>query len=188
MHDIEPFFNWEHYYDATQDKRSPFYGQSYNPDLLSSTIYGYYISPFWDYIGSETLYLKVLYMHYKEGYAIIELFGEWNDALHNDIMHFKRNVLDHFSSQGINKYILVGENILNFHGSDDAYYEEWFEDVEEGWICALQFRDHVTHEWKRFGLHQYIFFGETLDRMDWRTYKPLLLCRWVDEQMRKFLP
>ena len=56
------------------------------------------------------------------------MFGEWNDTLHNDIMFFKRNVIDHLIGQGIRKFILLGENLLNFHGSrDDEYYEEWFE-------------------------------------------------------------
>ena len=45
---------------------------------------------------------------------------------------------------GINKYILIGENILNFHYSDDSYYEEWFDDNgDNGWIVLLNFREHV---------------------------------------------
>jgi len=28
------------------------------------------------------------------------------------------------------QFILIGENVLNFHSSDDCYYEEWFQDVE----------------------------------------------------------
>mgnify|MGYP000583790805 CR=1 FL=1 len=26
----------------------------------------------------------------------------------------------------------IGENVFNFHGSDDCYYEEWFDELEEG--------------------------------------------------------
>jgi hypothetical protein len=47
-------------------------------------------------------------------------------------MHFKRNVIDQMVGNGINQFILIGENVMNFHGSDDCYYEEWFEDVEDG--------------------------------------------------------
>ena len=41
-------------------------------------------------------------------------------------MHLKRNILETFMANGIQKFILLGENVLNFHGSDDCYYEEWF--------------------------------------------------------------
>jgi hypothetical protein len=59
-------------------------------------------------------------------------------------MWFKRNVIDHLIGQGINQFILIGENILNFHGStDDDYYAEWFEEVEDGWIAACNFRDFI---------------------------------------------
>jgi len=44
-------------------------------------------------------------------------------------MHLKRNVIDVLVGERINKFILIGENVLNFHGSDDSYYEEWFEDA-----------------------------------------------------------
>ncbi len=36
------------------------------------------------------MYLKVLMADYDEHYAIIELIGEWNDAIENDIMELKR--------------------------------------------------------------------------------------------------
>jgi hypothetical protein len=150
MHEIEPFYNWEKYYKAEVDLRSPFFGRQY-AEQYESTIYGYYIHPQWDYIGSETLYVKLLFVDYSRRFAVIELFGEWNDTLHNDIMHLKRVVLDKLVRYGINQFILIGENILNFHGSDDCYYEEWFEDVEEdGWIAAINFRDFVQEEWKKY--------------------------------------
>ncbi len=55
----------------------------------TQTIYNYYIHPQWDDFGSRTLYLKVLLADYDEQYVIIELFGEWNDAIENDIMNLK---------------------------------------------------------------------------------------------------
>ncbi len=41
--------------------------------------------------------------------------------------------------QGIYKFILIGENVLNYYSSDDCYYEEWWEDIrdEGGWIVLL---------------------------------------------------
>ncbi|WP_339699907.1 hypothetical protein [uncultured Roseivirga sp.] len=180
MHTIEPHYGWLKYYNVAEDENSPYDGKSYNFDLYSETIYGYYIDPHWDFMGSETLYIKVLYADYDLGFIIIEFIGEWNDALNNDIMHLKRNIVDHFNLLGINKYILIGENVLNFHGSDDSYYEEWFDDVEEGWICGINFRDFVTDEMKVFNVDSYLNFGGDLDIENWRTLKPQTLFEKID--------
>ncbi len=187
MQDIEPFYNWEYYYNSAEDPLSPFFGIEYNYDLYTNQIYGYYIHPAWDYIGSETLYVKVLYANYEAGLVILELMGEWNDTLHNDIMHLKRNVIDHFSMQGIRKYILLGENVLNFHGSDDSYYEEWFEDTEDGWIAAVNFREHVLQEWKKYNLDSYINFGGNLEIDNWRTMLPKVFFEHVNNIITKRL-
>lgn len=172
MHEIEPYYNWQKYYDSSEDDRSPFFGKEYNHDVYSETIYGYYIDPAWDNFGSETLYLKILYVDYDAGYTIIELIGEWNDTLNNDIMTLKRNVLELMMKEGISKFILIGENILNFHGSDDSYYEEWYEEVEEGWIAAVNFPEFVQRELQKYHLDQYINMGGTLQVDNWRTLKP----------------
>ncbi|TAE39730.1 MAG: hypothetical protein EAZ70_06105 [Runella slithyformis] len=172
MHEIEPFYNWEKYYVAANDRKSPFYGRDYNLSQYEHDIYGYYIHPLWDHIESETLYVKILYADYSKKMAVIELFGEWNDALHNDIMFLKRNVIDHLTDKNINQFILIGENVLNFHGADDEYYAEWFEDVEDGWIAAIGFRDFVEYEWKKYRLDYYINFGGTLQLSNWRTLSP----------------
>ena len=52
-------------------------------------------------------------------------------------------------SEGIERFILIGENVLNFHASDDCYYEEWFDEVTDadGWIALLNFRQHVVAGW-----------------------------------------
>ncbi len=173
MHDIEPFYGWEKYYVSATDKQSPFYKKDYDLTRYSTEIYGYYIHPLWDGIGSPTLYIKILYANYHKHYAIIEMFGEWNDALHNDIMFLKRNIIEYMLSQGINQFILIGENIFNFHGSDDCYYEEWFEEVEDGWIAAVNFRYFVEDEWKKFNIDSYINSGGSLAEFDeWRTRNP----------------
>lgn len=180
MQDLEPFYNWENLYNASTDKRSPFYGRKYNTTYYENDIYGYYIHPFWDEFESPTLYCKILYANYQHRFVIIELFGEWNDTLHNDIMWFKRNVIDHLLQEGISQFILIGENVLNFHGSrDDDYYAEWFEEVEDGWIAACNFRDFIQQEWIRYKLDYYINFGGTLDIINWRTATPMALFRLV---------
>lgn len=187
MHHIEPYYRWLNYYDVSKDERSPYFGKEYNYDLYSENIYGYYIDPAWDFMGSETLYIKILYANYNTGEAIIEFIGEWNDAINNDIMHLKRNIIEPLLYEGINKFVLIGENVLNFHGSDDSYYEEWFEEVEDGWIAAVNFRDFVQEEMKNYQVDYYLNFGGELDMLNWRTFPPQVLCKKLDELVMKRL-
>ena len=172
MHQIEPFYNWLKYYDSSADERSPFFGKIYNYDCYSEKIYGYYIDPSWDYFGSETLYLKLLFCDYEKKYVIIEFMGEWNDAITNDIMLLKRNIIDVLLTEGINKFIMIGENVLNFHGSDDSYYEEWLEEVEDGWIACVSFPEFLREEMIKYNLDAYLNMGGTLEIKKWRTLLP----------------
>ncbi len=174
MHELEPFYNWQHLYIASEDEDSPFYGAEYSEFTFTNTVYNYYIHPQWDNMGSETLYLKILFVDYDEHYAIIELIGEWNDAINNDIMLLKRDVIDELAFHGIHKYIIIGENVLNFHHSDDSYYEEWFEDVSDtdGWIAFINFREHVLKEFKRANLDYYFISDGELNDFEWRKFSP----------------
>ena len=173
MHTIEPFYNWRHLYIASEDNQSPFYNKEYSEFEYTNTIYNFYIHPQWDDIGSETIYIKILFVDYEESYAIIELIGEWNDAINNDIMFLKRDIVDELNNYGINKYILIGENVLNFHTSDDSYYEEWFEDIgDNGWIVLINFRNHVLKEFKQAHLDYFFIYGGELDEINWRTFSP----------------
>jgi hypothetical protein len=187
MHQIEPFYRWEKYYQATADRRSPFYGQEYNTQEYTNNIYGYYIHPYWDYIGSETLYVKLLFVDESRQIAIIEFIGEWNDTLYNDVMFLKNNVIDALTYRGIIKFILIGENVFNFHGSDDCYYEEWFEEVSDGWIVGINFRKFVLEEWKKYNIDYYINFGGELDVVEWRTLTPMQLFQRVEDTIQKRL-
>lgn len=138
-------------------------------------------------MGSETLYIKILFADYDTGYVVIELIGEWNDAINNDIMTFKRNIIELLEQEGINKFILIGENILNFHGSDDSYYEEWFEEVEEGWIAAVNFPDFIFDEMHKYRLDQYMHMGGTLQIEKWRTLHPSRFCEMVEALIQRRL-
>src|ERR1700741_1611993 len=172
MHSIEPFFNWRHLYIADEDEQSPFYGREHSEFEFTNTIYNYVIHPQWDDFGSETLFIKILFVDYDEGYCIIEMIGEWNDALTNDIMLLKRDIAEDLMYYGVNKFILIGENILNFHGSDDCYYEEGFEDVEDGWIAAVSFPEFIQEEFKKYNIDNYVNMGGTLQLEKWRTLHP----------------
>jgi hypothetical protein len=181
VQDIEPYYRWRELYIASDDERSPFYGVVYSEFEYSNTIYNYYIHPQWDEFGSTTLYVKVLYADYDRSFAVLEFIGEWNDALYNDIMFLKREVIEPMIRNGISKFILIGENILNFHGSDDCYYEEWFQDVEDGWIAALNFRPHVMKEMEKFNVDSYFVTGGELDDFNWRLYNPVELLYQIEK-------
>lgn len=174
MHDIEPHFQWRDKYKSETDRESPFYGRQYDEFGYSNKVYNYLLHPQWDDFGSETLYLKVLYADYDEHYAIIELIGEWNDALHNDVMHLKREVIDVLISAGISRFILVAEQVLTFHGDEDSYYEEWYQEVSEdnGWIVLVNTLKHVEEEMQDSRLDDYLVFGGVFNALNWRPQKP----------------
>ncbi len=186
MHDIEPFYNWRHIYTSEEDERSPFFGRQYSEFEFTQTIYNFYIHPQWDDFDSRTLYLKVLQSDYEEHYMVIEMIGEWNDAIENDIMYLKREVIDKFMAEGITKFILVAENVLNFHSGDRDYYIEWFEEVtdQEGWVVCLNMPDQTQHDFRKAKLNRYV---ELMDLPEWRIFKPIHLFRKIDEQILKRL-
>lgn len=185
MHDIEPYHLWRDEYDSANDKNSPFYGRVYDEFYFTQAIYNYFIHPQWDHFGSPTLYMKILFADYDEGFAVFEMLGEWNDCLTNDVMYLKRDVADDLIACGINKFIIICENVLNFHGSDDCYYEEWHEDVSGagGWVCLLNLLQHVEEEMKDTRLDTYTRFGNSFNEVNWRAMTPKGLLRKVEELM-----
>jgi len=185
MHQIEPYWNWRNLYTSEEDELSPFYGREYSEFFFTDHVYDHYIHPQWDNIESETLYVKVIYVDYDEKFTIIELIGEWNDAVHNDIMHLKRNLIDEQIESGIDKFILIGENVLTFYSSDDSYYEEWFEEAEDGWIALINFREHVLNEFADIGIDQFFVQGGQLNEINWRTYRPLAFYQKVEQCVQR---
>lgn len=185
MHSIEPYYSWRHLYIASEDERSPFYEREYSEFEFTNAIYNFVIHPQWDDIDSPTLYIKILFVDYDQKYAIIEMIGEWNDCINNDIMILKRDIIEKIMAFGVNKFILIGENILNFHYSDDCYYEEWFEEVEEGWIAFLNFREHVLKEFTQANIDYYVVAGGHLNDIAWRTSSPQQLFEKVDAYVQK---
>jgi len=187
MHSIEPFYNWRHLYISSEDPDSPFSGIEYSEFEFSNAIYDHFIHPQWDSIDSSTLYIKILYVNYDVGYCIIELIGEWNDCLYNDVMYLKRNIADVLINNGITKFILFGENVLNFHSGDNDYYQEWFEDIEDGWIACVNFRDHVLAEMENAHIDYYVAMGGRFNDVSWRTSIPNQVYERVDGLMMKRL-
>lgn len=183
MHDIEPHFRWRDLYIASEDAQSPFFGRKYSEFQYTHRLYNFYLHPQWDTFGSTTLYGKILFADYDESYALIELIGEWNDTLHNDIMFLKRNVVDLLEQQGIAKFVFFCENVLNFHASpDDDYYSEWAEEVheEQGWIVFLNTRQHVLEEMQEANLQHYAHFGDDYNDINWQNQKPQVVFQIID--------
>jgi hypothetical protein len=182
MHDIEPHFQWRDLYTAEADVHAPFYGRTYSEFEFTNMLYNFYLHPQWDEFGSTTLYAKILYADYEDGFACIELIGEWNDALYNDIKFLKREIVDVLIAEGIYRFVLMCDNVLNFHASDDDYYAEWYEEVSEngGWIVLLNTREHVEDELESARLQRYMQFGEPFNETNWRPHKPQVVLHMVD--------
>lgn len=176
MHDIEPYYKWREYYIASDDRESPFYGKTYDEFTYRNKVYNYFIHPQWDDFGSLTLYSKLLFVDYDEGIAMIELIGEWNDGIGNDVMFLKREIIDHLLRRDISKFIIFCDNVLNFHGDDDSYYEEWYEDTsdEGGWVTFVNVQDHVLQEMENSRLQYYVNLGPSYNNINWRHKAPIL--------------
>jgi len=102
-------------------------------------------------------------------------------------MYLKRDVIEVLMENGVDKFILIGENVMNFHYSDDSYYEEWVDELEEGWIVAIGFLQHVCREFRHCGLDRYLQMDSYLDSLPWRILPPMVLFRLVDDLMMRRL-
>ncbi len=186
MHSIEPYFKWRNQYIASEDKLSPFFGAVYDEFKFTNKIYNYFIHPQWDSIGSPTLYAKLIFVAYEQEVAIIELIGEWNDLINNDIMWLKNELLNPLLSNGVRRFVLMCDNVLNFHGEDDCYYEEWWDDIkeEDGWVAILNTREHVEDEMKKVGIQYYLHFGDKFADIEWQGTTPIPLIQSIDALVR----
>ncbi len=187
MHDIEPFYKWRDYYISEDDPQSPFFEKIHSEFEFTDAIYNYVIHPQWDDCGSPTLFLKIVFVDYDRQYAFIELLGEWNDTVQNDIMLLKRNIVDVLIEAEINKFVFFCGNLLNFHAGDEDYYEEWHEDIceSDGWITFLDTFDHVQNEMGDL-LAQYINYGPHFNGIPWREMDPALTFRLVSDKIATF--
>lgn len=188
MHQVEPFYGWEKYYLNAQDERSPFFGVEYNQAYYDRQVYQYLAHPQWDEIGSESLLVKIIFADYEHQYAVIEVFGVWNDLLINDFNLLLNACLEPLLSEGISKIILVMENVLNIYLEHDDYYESFQEELSDGWVCILRAREHVIREMEENGISQYFFWSEFLDELNWRKLKPSELLRLIEARMEMYLP
>ena len=75
--------------------------------------------------------------------------------------------------------------MLNFHGSDDSYYKEWFEEMEDGWITAINSRNFILEEMNNYNIDSYFNSGGELDILNWRTMKPQVLFEKTNQVISK---
>lgn len=172
MHQIEPFFRWQHLYRAEEDENSPFFGKNYSEFIFTNKVYNFALHPQWDSIGSDTLFTKLIYASRSEKIAIIECIGEWNDCITNDIKLLKEFLLDGLLEQGIQTLCFIGENVLNFHGEDDCYYQELSEELGKGNLFFINFLPHVVEELNNFGILNYAQNVIMDGKEDWRKKTP----------------
>jgi hypothetical protein len=81
---------------------------------------------------------------------------------------------------------LIAENVLNFHSSDDSYYENWREEVSEegGWIAILNMPEQSQYDFKRARLTHYV---QLMELEQWRTMKPEGVFQQVDNSIMRLL-
>jgi hypothetical protein len=187
LRDIEPFFGWLALYSHEHDERSPFHDVEHNLFYYDRSINHIPAHPLWDDFGSESLLLKILFANYDRGYAIVELFGEWNDLYDNDFKLLAENCLTHLIDQGIDKFILICENVFHCYLDADDYYQALSEELEGGWICTLRPRQAVREEMEAYDIAPYFYWSPLLDELPWRRLKPHQLYELVDSRMRKVL-
>ena len=171
MHNLEPFYGWRDFYRAEDDDKSPFYEKEYNEFEFSEVIYNHYIHPQWDSIESDTLFAKIIYVNYDSGMAMVELIGEWNDAISNDIELLIANLLDFLINEGVNKIILLGTYVLNYHAGENDYYLDLLDKLEGGWLKYLEFSEPVLNEMRANGVLDYLS-PVNLQSINWRIKQP----------------
>jgi hypothetical protein len=174
MHNIEPFYLWRDIYSSDQDPKALNFEDDYSEFHYTNRVYNYLLHPQWDNFGSETLFYKLIYADYEESFCVIELIGEWNDAINNDIMLLKTELIDHLINCGIENFVIIMENVLNFHSADDDYYHEWKEEIE-GNIYFINALPHVLDEMDSINLKHAVSYGDMLNDVSWRISKPDLL-------------
>ncbi|MEO0898513.1 MAG: hypothetical protein AAFY71_19020 [Bacteroidota bacterium] len=187
LHHIEPFYGWLSWYNHEMDENSPFHEEEHNLFFFDKSINNIPAHPLWDDFGSESLLVKIQFADYKEGYAILEMFGEWNDLYDNDFKLLSENVLGLLIDAGIDKFILIAENVFHAYLDADDYYAAMQEELGDGWISMLRPREGVKEDMEEYGIDQYFYFNPVIDEIPWRKLKPFQLYFLVQDRMQRML-
>lgn len=187
LHHIEPFFGWLGLYSHEKDERSPFHNVEHNQFYFDRSINRIPAHPLWDDFGSESLLAKILYADYTQGFAIVELFGEWNDIYDNDFKLLAENCLTYLIDFGIKRFILICENVFHIYLESDDYYQALIEELEDGWISVIRTRRHIWEEMCSYGIADYFYRSQDIDKIAWRKLKPAQLFGLIESRMNKLL-
>ncbi len=188
LHHIEPFYGWLAWYSHDQDERSPFHEVEHNQFYYDRSINQIPAHPLWDDFGSESLLCKILFADYEKGFAIIELFGEWNDLFDNDFKLFAENCLTYLVDHGIDRFVLICENVFHIYLDQTDYYDAMLDELgESGWMCLLRTRQQVKEDLDEYGVSAFFYQSERLDQIPWRRLKPAQLFALIESRMPKLL-
>lgn len=187
LHDFEPFFGWLAMYNHEMDERSPFHEVEHNQFYYDRSVNQIPAHPLWDDFGSESLLIKIQFVDYQEGYAIIEFFGEWNDIYDNDFKLLCENVLSFLLDFEVNKFIFIVENVFHAYMGADDYYQALEEELGDGWISLLKTRREVKEDMQEYGIDQYFYFNPNLDQLAWRKLKPFQIYSLVANRLQNVL-
>ncbi|MEM6768619.1 MAG: hypothetical protein AAF824_03915 [Bacteroidota bacterium] len=187
LHYIEPFYGWLEIYNHEHDPHSPFHKVEHNLFYFDRSMCDIPAHPLWDTIGSESLLIKILYADYITGFAIIELFGEWNDLRDNDFKLLMENCLNVLLENRIQKFIFICENVFHIYLESDDYYQAMEDELEEGWMCVIRPRKEMLEELEAYHINQYFYWNPVLDELAWRKLKPIQLFQIVESRMQKVL-
>jgi hypothetical protein len=82
---------------------------------------------------------------------------------------------------------LVGENVLNFHSGDDAYYEDWHEELkdEAGWAVMLNLPTQSKYDFNQAHLSRYL---PLIELPQWRSLQPEMILQIVEQELHHQLP
>lgn len=185
--DIEPFYGWLHLYSHETDELSPFHAVEHNQFYYDRFVYTFHAHPLWDTIESESLLVKILYVSYQENFAVIELLGEWNDLFENDFKLLCENCLTYLTDNGVDKFILICENVFHAYLDADDYYQAFSEEIPDGWICLLRGRPNVLDEFINYRIDPYFYWSAAFDELHWRKLKPWSLFELVERQISRTL-
>lgn len=187
LYEVEPYYGWLPFYSHDKDPFSPYHKVEHNLFYLDRTMNNIPVHPLWDTIGSESLLVKILFADYQTGYAVVELFGEWNDLFENDYKLLAERCLTYLIDQGIQRFIFICENVFHIYLESDDYYEALQEELEGGWISLIRPRDRVLEEMQDYQIDHYFYHSPILDEVPWRKLKPFQLYAMVEARMGKVL-